>query len=146
MKDTNYSRKNLDWLKEQDLEYQVSLFQDYTEIMKIVANNLMESSIGEKCGERYKHQASEERRYTRWGYNPGSIKVGDEKVKIEVPRYYDQATEKAQNNDAYGEIKEQETPNERMIKSVLLGLSQKDYGELSRTMAESFVRRTPMED
>jgi transposase-like protein len=138
MKDTNNKQKNLEWLKSQNLDYQISLFQDYTEIMKIVANNLMESSIEEKCGERYKHQSPEERRYTRWGYNPGSIKVGDEKVKLEVPRYLDRITNKAQNNDAYGKLKEQESPNEKMIKSVLLGLSQKDYGLLSRTMAESF--------
>lgn len=138
MKDRQNSRKNLEWLKEQKLEYQISLFQDYTEIMKIVANNLMESSITEKCGERYRHQSLEERHYSRWGYNPGSIKVGDEKVKVEVPRYIDKETKKVNNNDAYGEIKEQESPNERMIKSVLLGLSQKDYGNLSKTMAESF--------
>lgn len=138
MKDTNNREKNLEWLKEQTLEYQISLFQDYTEIMKIVANNLMESSIEEKCGERYKHRSREARRYSRWGYNPGSIKVGDEKVKLKVPRYFDELTKKAQNNNAYESIKEQESPNEKMIKSVLLGLSQKDYGELSRTMAESF--------
>ncbi len=138
MKDTNYSEKNLEWLESQRLDYQISLFQDYTEIMKIVANNIMESSVVEKCGERYKHKPEGERRYSRWGYNPGSIKVGDEKVKIKVPRYFDAITKKAENNDAYSSLKEQESPNERMIKSVLLGLSQKDYGELSRTMAESF--------
>lgn len=138
MKDTNYSEKNLEWLESQRLEYQISLFQDYTEIMKIVANNIMESSVIEKCGERYRHKTEGGRRYSRWGYNPGSIKVGDEKVKIKVPRYFDGITKKAQNNDAYGKIKDQESPNEKMIKSVLLGLSQKDYGDLSRTMAESF--------
>ena len=64
--------------------------------------------------------------------------MGDEKVKIKVPRYFDSITKKAENNNAYRSLKEQESPNEKMIKSVLLGLSQKDYGELSRTMAESF--------
>ena len=49
MKDTNYSGKNLEWLESQKLDYQISLFQDYKEIMKIVANNLMESSIEGKC-------------------------------------------------------------------------------------------------
>ncbi len=106
--------------------------------MKIVANNIMESSLAEKCGERYKHKTEGERRYSRWGYNPGSIKVGDEKVKIKVPRYFDAITKKAENNNAYRSLKEHESPNEKMIKSVLLGLSQKNYGELSRTMAESF--------
>lgn len=86
MKDTNNSKDKLEWLKKQPMEYQISLFEEYTEIMKIVANNLMESSIELKCGERYRHQRAEDRRYSRWGYNPGSIKVGDGKVKIKVPR------------------------------------------------------------
>jgi hypothetical protein len=34
MQNTNNRGKNLDWLKEQSLEYQLSLFQDYAEMMK----------------------------------------------------------------------------------------------------------------
>jgi transposase-like protein len=130
--------KNLEWLKEQPMEYQLSLFQEYTEIMKIVANSIMKSSIEEKCGERYSREKPEEGRYSRWGYNRGSIKVGDEKVPIEVPRYYDEEFCKAKNADIYGQIKEQESPNEQMLRSIVLGLSQRDYGQLSKTIAESF--------
>lgn len=138
MKDTNSREKNLEWLKEQPSSYQISLFQDYTEVMKIVANSLLQNSINEKCGERYSREKPEGRRYWRWGYNPGSIKIGDEKVRIEVPRYCDEEKQKVKNADVYGAIKEQESPNEQMIKSILLGLSQKDYGEISKTVAESF--------
>ncbi len=49
MQDTNKSRKNLEWLESQRLELQINLFKDYTEIMKIVTNNIMEMSITEKC-------------------------------------------------------------------------------------------------
>lgn len=45
---------------------------------------------------------------------------------------------KSKNADIYGELKEQESPNEQMIKSILLGLSQKDYSQLSKTKSESF--------
>ena len=45
MKDTNNSKNKLEWLKKQPMEYQISLFKEYTEIMEIVANNLMESSM-----------------------------------------------------------------------------------------------------
>jgi transposase-like protein len=138
MQNNDSRGKNLDWLQEQSLEYQLSLFQDYAEIMKIVANSLMKSSVEEKCGERYSREKPEEGRYSRWGYNRGSIKVGDEKVPIEVPRYYDEELKRTQNSDIYGQIKEQESPNEQMIKSILLGLSQRDYGQLSKTIAESF--------
>ena len=97
MQNTNNREKNLDWLKEQSVEYQLSLFQDYAEMMKILANNLMMEDIENKCGERYSRLKPEEGRYSRWGVNPGSIKVGQEKVPIEIPRYYDNQEERAQN-------------------------------------------------
>jgi len=138
MKDTKNREKNLDWLTRQPLEYQISLLQDYTEMVKIVANNLMQNSITEKCGERYSHEKPEEGRYNRWGYNPGSIAVGDEKIPLSVPRYYDDQEKSAQNIDIYGEIKSQENPNEKLVKSILLGLSQRDYGQLTKSITESF--------
>lgn len=138
MQNTNNRRKNLEWLKEQSLEYQLSLFKDYAEMLKILANNLMMEDIENKCGERYSRIKPEEGRYNRWGANPGSIKVGQEKVPIDVPRYYDNQEERAQNCDVYSDIKEQESPTEEMIKSILLGLSQRDYGKINKTIAESF--------
>lgn len=138
MQNTNSREKNLEWLQNQPLTEQLNIFQEYTEIMKIVANTLMQESVTEKCGERYSRDKPEGGRYNRWGYNPGSIKVGDEKVPIEVPRYQDEREDTIRNNDVYEEIKNQNSPNEQMIKSILLGLSQKDYGEISKTVAESF--------
>ncbi|MDP2303657.1 MAG: hypothetical protein Q8N03_14660 [Ignavibacteria bacterium] len=75
MQDTDKRNKNLEWLKSQPLESQLNLFQKYTEIMKILANSLMETSIGEKCGIRYSREKPEAGRYSRWGYNPASIKI-----------------------------------------------------------------------
>lgn len=138
MKDTKSREKNLEWLVSQPLEYQINLLQDYTEMVKIVANNLMQSSIIEKCGDRYSHEKPEEGRYSRWGYNPGSLTVGEEKVPLSVPRYYDDQEKSAQNIDVYGEMKSQESPNEKLVKSILLGLSQRDDGQLSKTITESF--------
>jgi len=138
MKDNENRQKNLDWLSIQPIEYQISLFQDYVEIMKIIANNLMQEDISKKCGEHYSHDKEEAGRYNRWGYNPGSIKIGSEKIPIDVPRYYDLDKRKTSNADVYGKIKEQESLTNEKMRSILLGLSQKDYGNIARTMAESF--------
>ncbi len=146
MKDTNNRYKNLEWFLRQSRKEQLEIFQDYTEMLKIVANNLLKGEIEEKCGERYSREKQEEGRYSRWGYNPGSIKIGEEKIPISVPRYIDNQTRKAENAEIYTELKEQEKPTNEMLKSILLGLSQKDYGRLSKTLAESFVQRTPLEE
>ncbi len=130
MKDT----KNLNWLLNQPREYQISLFGEYTEMLKILANELMSEEIEEKCGKKYQR----DQRYSRWGSNPGSIKVGEEKLPIEVPRFYDKRNNVNQNVDSYKKIKENQAPTEAMIRSVLLGLSQKDYGEVVKTVSDSF--------
>ena len=64
--------------------------------------------------------------------------MGDEKIPIDVPRYYDKENNSKRNIDIYNDIKEQESPTEAMIKSILLGLSQRDYGKVSKTIADSF--------
>lgn len=138
MQNTNNRNKNLGWFQNLEIEEQLNIFQDYSEMLKIIATNLMQEDIERKCGERYSRQKPESGRYNRRGYNPGSIKIGAEKIPIEVPRYKDNYSQRVENNDLYSQLKEQESPREEMIKSILLGLSQKDYGKLSKTIAESF--------
>lgn len=72
MKDT----KNIEWLLSQPKEYQLTLFQDYLELVKILACHLMEEEMINKCGEKYSRSRPHSGRYDRWGSNPGSIKLG----------------------------------------------------------------------
>ncbi len=44
MKNTNNREKNLEWMRNQPLSAQLNMFQEYTEIMKIVANTLTQES------------------------------------------------------------------------------------------------------
>lgn len=130
MKDT----KNFDWLLNQPREYQISLFGEYAEMLKILANELMDEELEKKCGKKYDRSES----YSRWSSNPGSIKIGDEKIPIEVPRYLDKGNNSKRNVDTYQEIREQQAPTEALIRSILLGLSQNDYGKVTKTISESF--------
>lgn len=130
MKDT----KNFDWLLNQPREYQISLFGEYAEMLKILANELMEEELESKCGKKYDRGQP----YSRWSSNPGSIKLGEEKIPIEVPRYYDKENNTTQNVGTYKEIREHQTPTETLIRSILLGLSQNDYGKVTKTIGDSF--------
>lgn len=112
MKDT----KNFEWLLNQPKQYQISLFGEYAEMMKILANQLMNEEIENKCGKRY--DRSEQ--YSRWSSNPGSIKLGEEKILIKVPRYCDKQNDTKRNVEAYREIKEQEAPKGALMCNILL--------------------------
>ena len=96
-------------------------------MLRIVVNKLMTEEINNKCGEKYNREKHTEGRYSHCGSNPGSIRIGEKKIPIEVPRYYDNIGRTARNTDIYKKLREQEAPTETLIKSILLGLSQKNY-------------------
>ncbi|AFN75915.1 hypothetical protein MROS_2685 [Melioribacter roseus P3M-2] len=51
MKNTNNRNKNLEWFQNLGIEEQLNIFQDYAEMLRIVATNLMQEDI-EKNAEK----------------------------------------------------------------------------------------------
>jgi putative transposase len=85
MKNSKMQNKNLEWMLSQPIEMQYQLFQNFVDVAKLHYNQLMEEELRLKAGEKYERG----KRYNRWGKNPGSIRIGEEKVPVEVPRFYD---------------------------------------------------------
>ncbi len=48
MKNQEKKRRNLQWFSNLELEEQLDIFQDYTEMLRIVANNLMLEEINSR--------------------------------------------------------------------------------------------------
>ena len=137
-KSKELNRKNLSWLKEQNVDMRVGILYNYLSICQIMINELFEEKVIEKAGPRYSHQKPEDGRWSRWGYNPGSVKIGDQKLKIEVPRLFDNLDETNTPLKRYEEMKELAGPSEQLLKGVLLGLSMRDYGGVIDSVGESF--------
>ena len=78
MQTNEITNKNLNWFLEQPVSIQLELFKHYTEIAKLIANQLFEEEVHQKAGGRYER---EEQNYSRWGSNPGSIRIGSERVR-----------------------------------------------------------------
>ncbi|MCF6269187.1 MAG: transposase [Melioribacteraceae bacterium] len=135
MKHSEITHKNLNWFKKETIEIQISLFNNQLELMKLIANQLFEDEVHQKAGEKYERESDQ---YSRWGSNPGSIKVGESRIKMQIPRLLNKETKKTESLSTYGKLREIETPSEELIKKVLYGLSQKNYGEVSKLGAESF--------
>jgi len=134
MKNSEINKENLEWLLKQPTEMQYQLFQNFVDIAKIHYNQLMEEEKKLKTGEKYERG----KRYSRWGSNPGSIRIGEEKVPVEVPRFYDKEEERTEESDYYRQMHELSMPSEEVIKKVIKGLSQKDYEEVTKSVLESF--------
>ncbi len=137
-KSKELNRKNLSWLKEQNVDMRVGILHNYLSICQIMINELFEEEVTEKAGPRYSHQKPEDGRWSRWGYNPGSVKIGDQKLKIEVPRLFDNLDETNTPLQRYEEMKELAGPSDQLLKGVLLGLSMRDYGGVIDSLGESF--------
>lgn len=138
MKDRKKSKQNLQWYLEQPMEVQLEMFKHYVEIAKILSNQLFEDEVRSKAGEKYQHEPSEERRFSRWGSNPGSIRIGEEKVKVRAPRLYDHQNDKTTGLESYQKLRETELPSEELLKKIILGLSEHDYKKVVKMGSESF--------
>lgn len=134
MQDSKINKENLEWLLEQPTDTQYELFKNFVEIAKLHYNQLLEEEMREKAGEKY----SRSDQYSRWSSNPGSIRVGTEKVKVEVPRLFNKQTGKAETPDYYEKLHNLEMPTEEVLKKVILGLSQRDYEKVTRSVTDSF--------
>jgi transposase-like protein len=138
MKDKEITTENLQWYLEQPVEIQLNLFGHYLGMAKILANQILEDEVNSKAGEKHSREKPEDGKYSRWGSNPGSIRIGEERVKIRVPRLYDNHLERTASPDSYYKLRENELPSESLLKKILLGISEHDYQEVVKMGLESF--------
>ena len=138
MKNNEITSKNLNWFLEQPVETQMELFKHYTEIAKLIANQVLEDEVHQKAGQRYKREESEAESYSRWGSNPGSIKIGDERIKMRIPRLYNKMSGRTEGLENYKKLRKTESPSEALLKKIIFGLSENNYGEVAKMTTESF--------
>lgn len=134
MKNSEIKKENLKWLIEQPMDMQYELFRNFVDIAKLHYNQLVEEELKQKAGEKYER----DKPYSRWGSNPGSIRIGEEKVPVEAPRIYNKENRRTEGSEYYRKLHNIPVPQEEVIKKVIKGLSQKDYEEVTRSVIESF--------
>jgi len=146
-------RNDLDWLRGQELNVKLELIKHHMTLCQLFLNEIFEEEVVKKAGPRYSHDKPNDGKYSRWGYNPGSVMIGDQRLKLDVPRIRDNEEGKSEPLDSYHRMREQEAPSEQLIKGVLLGLSMRDYegvidylgegfGLKKSSVSRSFVERT----
>ena len=134
MKNSKISKENLEWYLSQPTELQLGLFENFVEMAKLHYNQMMEKESVDKAGEKYERG----KRYNRWGSNPGSIRIGEEKVPVDVPRYYDKEEMRTEESETYKNLHEIPMPSEVIMKKIIKGVSQRDYEEVTKSILESF--------
>jgi putative transposase len=138
VKSSKVSREKIDWLLNQPIDVQLSIAQQHLDICKLVINSIMDVGVEELCGKRYSRDKPDEGRYDRWGYNPGSIKMGNQKLSVDVPRIYDNQKEENASLEIYQQLKELPEQNDEVMQSVLHGISMRDYKKVATQLTDSF--------
>ena len=137
-KSKEINRKRVDWLLAQSIDTQLEIISHHMEICRIVINSIIDREVCDYTGERYSHNKPNNGRYSRWGFNPGSVKLGDQKVPIDVPRILDKEEKKNIPLEYYEMLKDLPHQDQQVIASVLRGLSMRDYGAVVNQLHDSF--------
>ncbi len=135
IKGSKINREQLDWVMEQPMDVQLSVLSNHLDICKVVINSVLQTAVTELCGERYRHDGS---RLTRWGYNPGSVRIGAQKLPVQVPRVHDTETNQSIPVAMYEQMQQLPEQKEEVLQSVLHGISMRDYEQVSTRLLDSF--------
>lgn len=138
IKSSKVNREKMDWLLNQPIDVRLSIVEHHLEICKVAINSVLDAGVEDLCGKRYSRTKPHEGRYDRWGYNPGSVKLGNQKIPVEVPRIYDNENQKNAPLEIYQELKELPEQNDEVVQSVLHGISTRDFKRVTTQLADSF--------
>lgn len=124
-------------LENSDTTVKLALIRNVRDIVEILIYSLLNDEISEKIGAKYKHDKKEKSLY-RWGTNPGSVRIGQERVKISVPRLRDEQSKSEVVLESYQKLKETEPDEEQLLKGVMHGISMNDYHDVVRQFEDSY--------
>ena len=84
-KTTQSHREKLTWFFEQPVDVKFEILKNHLEMSRLMVNQIMEDIVQEKTGERYEHSPDGPKSYYRHGFNPGSVKLKDQRLPIQIP-------------------------------------------------------------
>lgn len=122
---------------QQELDPMV-LMQNHLELTRQVMQWLMQREVGQKAGDHYSHEKPNDNLYSRWGSNPGSIKIGSQRVPVKVPRLFNNETAQTESPEVYKQKRAIEQPSPHVLKAILYGLSMRHFKETAEVLMESF--------
>jgi transposase-like protein len=137
-KSTKVTREKFAWLFEQPLDLKVSILEQHLSICQLVINQILEEEVKHLSGERYSHDKPNGGKFSRYGFNPGSVNIGGKKLKIDIPRVYNEKKGNFQTLESYQELKDLDAADEQTLEGVLHGLSTRDYKEVVDYLQEGF--------
>jgi putative transposase len=139
-KSTEEKRQNLAWLLEQAPSEQALFLEHFLDLCRLLAQQIMEEEMRDHAGARYSRTRPYEGRYDRYGFNPGSISVSNQRIAVDVPRLYDRHEQRCQPLQSYRRLQNSTTTEsaDKLMRAVLYGIGTRNYENCVETLSESF--------
>lgn len=137
-KSTKVTREKFAWLFEQPLDLKISILEQHLSICQLVINQILEEEVKFLSGERYSHDKPNGGKFSRYGFNPGSVNIGGKKLEIDVPRVRNEKKGSFKTLESYQELKDLDEADEQTLEGVLHGLSTRDYKAVIDHLQEGF--------
>ena len=130
--------RTLRLLLDEPLDVKLHVLQHHMELARLLVLEILDEEVIHQAGERYRHDKPFQGRYSRYGFNPGSVRIGEEKLPIQVPRLLDKHTNTTFAPETYQAIHQLPAIDERLSQAILLGLSTADYGRVVQAFTDGF--------
>jgi len=136
MKDKVIKKKHLTLVPENGEKLsRVAMIQMLIPLGLEAVEKLLQEEVSELAGARYSRGTSD---IKRWGFNPGSVYLGDQKVSTQVPRARDVVKKEEILLQNYQELQNPGIFNEKIFRSVINGISNRKYEKVAEKVPETF--------
>ncbi len=115
----------------------VELIQALIPLGLKAVNDLLQQEVTALAGERYRRGGGQVG-YARWGRQPGSVYLTDQKIGIQVPRVRDLLAGQEVSLPSYQALHQPRRADEAALRKVLKGLSCREYEACVEPVAETF--------
>lgn len=136
--DTSNLPESLRHILESPLEIKMALIEHHMELARMLVREILDEEVCQLAGERYSRNKPYSGRYSRWGNNPGSVRIDGERVPVEVPRVRDNYEQQSHPLESYQALHNGAQLNEQLYENVLLGLATGDYNRVASEFVDGF--------
>jgi putative transposase len=119
---------------ESDRGSRLSLIQALIPLGLLAVEEVLQAEVRSLAGEAYERGSA----CVRWGSNPGSVYLGDQKVSLRVPRVRRKADGQEQPLSSYQRLQVAQTFESQAFARVLRGLSCRQYEQAAQAVPETF--------
>lgn len=116
------------------IDVRLALIGDLIPIAMMKISEELQAEVAELCGTRYERVEG----YDRYGYNPGSVIIGSQRIDIDKPRVRDTKNNREIELQTYTKLQSSSKMNEIVFKRVLAGISCGKYESVAGAVPEAF--------